>query len=180
MYFLKNKSEVAGYFQEYVNLLFTETGQRIHTLRADNGGEFMGNVFKSWLSEKGIRLETSTPHTPEHNGVAERANKTDVEAARSLLHAKHLDLELWGEAVACSVYILNRVSTKAAPNTPYQNWFGTKPDIAGLRIFGSQAFIHVPKEERRKLDSKSIPCIFVGYCTTQKGYRFWDPMTRRI
>ena len=60
----------------------------------------MGNVFKSWLSEKGIRLETSTPHTPEHNGVAERANKTDVEAARSLLHAKHLDLELWGEAVA--------------------------------------------------------------------------------
>ena len=40
--------------------------------------------------------------------------------------------------------------------------------------------IHVPKAERRKLDSKSIICFFVGYCTTQKAYRFWDPLTRKI
>jgi hypothetical protein len=103
-----------------------------------------------------------------------------MEAARCLIHAKNVPLELWGEAIACAVYTLNRVSTKTAPNTPYQNWFGTKPDVSNLRIFGSTAYIHVPKAERRKLDSKSVTCHFVGYCATQKAYRFWDPITRKI
>ena len=103
-----------------------------------------------------------------------------MEGARCLIHAKNIPLELWGEAIACAVYTLNRVSTKTAPNTRYQNWFGSKPDVSNLRIFGSTAYIHVPKAERRKLDSKSITCFFVGYCTTQKAYRFWDPLTRKI
>ncbi len=89
-------------------------------------------------------------------------------------------MELWGEAIACAVYTLNRVSTKTAPNTPYQNWFGTKPDVSNLRIFGSTAYIHVPKAERMKLDSKSITCSFVGYCTIQKTCRFWDQTSRKI
>ncbi len=180
VYFLKQKSEVADSFREYVNHLRTETGQMVHTLRADNGGEFIGHHFKEWLSNHGIKLETSAPHTPEQNGVSERANRTIMEAARSLIHAKNVPLELWGEAIACAVYTLNRVSTKTTPNTPYQNWFGTKPDVSNLRIFGSTAYIHVPKAERRKLDSKSVTCHFVGYCATQKAYRFWDPITRKI
>lgn len=61
VYFLKQKSEVADCFQEYVNLLRTETGQPIYTLRADNGGEFTGHQFKGWLSTNEIRLETSAP-----------------------------------------------------------------------------------------------------------------------
>jgi transposase InsO family protein len=173
VYFLKQKSDVADSFKDYVNILRTETGQPFHTLRADNGGEFNGHEFREWLSTNGIRLETSAPaHTPEQNGVSERANRTIMEGVRCLIHAKSIPLELWGEAIACAVYTLNRVSTKTVPNTPYQNWFGSKPDVSNLRIFGSTAFIHVPKLERRKLDSKSITCLFVGYCTTQKAYRF--------
>ena len=60
-----------------------------------------------------------------------------------------------------------------------KNWFGTKPDISNLRIFGSVAYVHIPKVERKKLDSKSISCLLVGYCTTQKAYRFWDQVARR-
>jgi hypothetical protein len=52
----------------------------------------MSLSFKIWLSEKGIRFESSAQHTPEQNGVAERANRTIVEAGQSLLHAKHLPL----------------------------------------------------------------------------------------
>lgn len=40
--------------------------------------------------------------------------------------------------------------------------------------------MHIPKAERRKLDKKSIRCIFVGYSQTQKAYRFWDPTTRTV
>ncbi len=180
VYFLKYKSEVADCFKDYAEHLHTETKQKIHTLRTDNGGEYTGHSFRAWLSEQGIRYETSAPHTPEQNGVSERANRTIVEGARSLLHAKHLPLELWGEAISCAVYVLNRVTSKAAPNTPFQNWYGTKPDVSNLRIFGSTAYIHVPKIERRKLDSKSLRCYFVGYSDSQKAYRFWDPISRKI
>jgi transposase InsO family protein len=166
--FLKQKSEVANSFEEYVNILRRDTGQPVHTLRADNGGEFTGHQFIEWLSTNGIRLESSAPHTPEQNGVLKRANRTFMEGVRCLIHARSIPPKLWGEA--CAVYRLNRVSTKTAP--PYQNWFGSKPDVSNLRIFGSTAYIHVPEAERRKLDSKSITCFFVGYCTTQKAYVF--------
>jgi transposase InsO family protein len=66
VYFLKFKSEVADHFKEYADHLYTETGQRIHTLRSDNGGEFTRQSFQEWMSKRGIRAETSTPHTPVH------------------------------------------------------------------------------------------------------------------
>lgn len=180
IYFLKQKSEVADSFKNYVGVLRSETGHLVHTLRADNGGEFTSSSFKAWLSDKAIKLETSAPHSPEQNGVSERANRTIVEGGRSLLHAKHLPLELWGEATSCAVYALNRVTSSKSLVTPYQSWYGKKPNISHLRIFGSTAFIHVPKAERRKLDSKSLKCYFVGYSLTQKAYRFWDPVGRKI
>jgi hypothetical protein len=180
VFFLKQKSDVPEFFKEYVNILRSETGNLIHTLRSDNGGEFMSLSFKIWLSEKGIRFESSAPHTPEQNGVAERVNRTIVEAGRSLLHAKHLPLELWGEAIACATYTLNRVSNSMSTTTPHQIWYGVKPNVSHLRIFGSIAFIHIPKADRRKLDSKSLKCYFVGYALTQKAYRFWDLNQRKI
>lgn len=54
------------------------------------------------------------------------------------------------------------------------------PDITTLEFFGSTAFVHIPKEERRKLDAKSKKCVFVGYSSTQKAWRFWDPVARAI
>ena len=81
-FFVKQKSEVSDSFEDYVNIMPTETGQPVHTLRADNGGEFIGHQFREWLSTNGIRLETSAPHSPEQNGVSERANRTIMEGPR--------------------------------------------------------------------------------------------------
>lgn len=64
--------------------------KHIHTLRTDTGGEFTGRSFRFWLSENGILLETSAPHTPEQNGVYETANRTIVEGSRCILHANEL------------------------------------------------------------------------------------------
>ena len=66
VYFSKLKSEVADHFKEYAEHLYTETGQRIHTRRSDNRGEFTRQSFQEWMSERGIRAETSAPRTPEH------------------------------------------------------------------------------------------------------------------
>ena len=49
-----------------------------------------------------------------------------------------------------------------------------------LRIFGCTAFPHVPKDERKKLNSKAAKCIFLGYGSETKGYRLYDPKQRRV
>jgi hypothetical protein len=64
--------------------------------------------------------------------------------------------------------------------TPYEIWFGEKPDLSHLKVFGTQVFIHIPDEKRKKLDEKSIEGILVGYCDTSKAYRIWDPATRTV
>lgn len=97
-----------------------------------------------------------------------------------MLHSKKLPLFLWAEAVACAVYTLNRVVSKAAPSTPYFAWHQTKPDVSNLRVFGCVAFVHVPASERQKLDPKSVKCIFLGYSLTQKAYRFWDGAAGKV
>ncbi len=75
-----------------------------------------------------------------------------------------------------SKQLVNGLQLPTNPLTPYEKWYGKKPDISHLPIFGLTAFIHVPKIERRKLESKSFKCYFVGYSLTQKAYRFWDPI----
>ena len=49
-----------------------------------------------------------------------------------------------------------------------------------LRVFCCRAFVHIPKDERSKLDVKVKPCIFLGYDHEEFGYRVWDPMSRKI
>jgi hypothetical protein len=95
---------------------------------------------------------------------------TEAKITNSRVFQGFCQLELWGKAIACAVYSLNRVSNSTSPLTPYENWYGKKPDISHLRIFGSTAFIHIPKAERRKLESKSFKCYFVEYTLTQKAY----------
>lgn len=63
VFFIRQKSDVAECFKSYVCQVRTETGNLINTLRADNGGEFIGHTFKQWLTDKEIHLETSAPYT---------------------------------------------------------------------------------------------------------------------
>jgi transposase InsO family protein len=104
VYFLKLKSETSESFKSFSLKIFTETGNKIETLRSDNGGEFTGQDFKDWMAVNGIRQQTSAAYTPEQNGKAERDHRTTVEAARSQIHAKGIPLKLWAEAVNHSVY----------------------------------------------------------------------------
>ncbi len=179
--FIKQKSEVFLLFKQFVKRVETEFGNPVDTLRSDNGGEYVGNDFKRWMLDQGIRHETSAPYTPQQNGVAERVNRTILESARSMLHSSSLPLELWAEAANCAVYILNRVATKAVEGkTPYEVWRGVKPNVSHIREFGSIVYVHIRKEKRDKFEPKSVKCIHVGYCETQKAFRAWDPNSKKV
>ncbi|KAI5332824.1 hypothetical protein L3X38_022953 [Prunus dulcis] len=120
-------------------------------------------------------------YTPQQNGVVERKNRTVVEMAKAMLHEKELPYYLWAEAVHTAVYILNRCPTKALRNkTPFEAYSTRKPGVAHLKVFGSVCFVHKPKESREKLDAKSTRGVFVGYATSEKGYRVFNPVTRKL
>ncbi len=89
-----------------------------------------------------------------------------------MIFAQGLGLEFWGEAVNTAVYIKNRCPTKALDSkTPQEAWSGKKPDGSHLKVFGCKAFAHVFDEKRTKLESKSMPCVFLEYYKGTKAYR---------
>ena len=104
-----------------------------------------------------------------------------MEMARSIIHAKDLPTKLWAEAVNTAVHILNRtINCQLGIETPYERWFREKPSVNHYRIFGSLAWIFVNKQQRTKLDPKSVKAFFVCYSSTSRAYRFWDPVTNKI
>jgi hypothetical protein len=155
IYFLRNKSEVFDKFKEFKALVENETEKKIKVLRTDNGGEFCRNEFEEFCKKCGIARQKTTPYTPQQNGVAERMNMTLMEKARSMLNDAELGQELWAEAVGTTCYLVNRSpSSTLDDKTPHEIWTGKKPSLEHLRVFGCDAYVHVPKENRSKLDNK--------------------------
>ncbi|CAB3985451.1 Retrovirus-related Pol poly from transposon TNT 1-94 [Paramuricea clavata] len=108
-------------------------------------------------------------------------NRTIQETAQSMIHNAGLDMKFWAEAVCTAVIVRNHCPTVAVDNiTPYECFNGKKPVMSNFKVFGCKAYMHVPKETRKKWDSKTKKCIFVGYSISSKGYRRYDPKTRTL
>ena len=181
VFIMKNKGEVLDKFKEFVNLAENVTGQRVKVLRSDNGGEYGSKEFIEFCKSRGIKKQITVPYTPQQNGVAERMNRTIVESVRSMLHKADLPLSFWAEAVATAVFLRNRSPTIHVHNaTPFECYYSRKPDVSFLRVFGCNAYVHVPEEKRKKLDKKSEKCIFIGYPNDAKGYKFYNPATKKM
>ena len=146
VYFLKNKSEAFDKFKIFRQLVENEVKEKIGTLTTDNGGEFNSNEFKTYCRENGIRRHLTNVYTPQQNGVVERMNRTLLGMARSMLTFKRLSPTYWAEAIDTVVYLRNRSPTASLDRiTPYEAWFGFKPQVKHLRVFGSVCYALVPK-----------------------------------
>ena len=136
-------------------MIENQTGKKIKILHLDQGGEYRLGEFMNFCKQHGIIQQFTVPHTPPQNGVAERKNRTLVECRRSMLQGKGLSNGLWAEAINTAVYLKNRSPTKCLGfKTPFEALFGLKPTVSYLRIFGSKAYAHIPKADRKKLDPK--------------------------
>ena len=96
--------------------------------------------------------------------------------ARSMLKSKKLPKEFWEKVVARAVYLSNRSLTRSVwEKTPQEVWSGRKPSISHMRVFGTISHVHIPNERRTKLDDKSERFIFIGYGSSSKGYKLYNP-----
>ena len=138
-------------------------------------GEFTSTEFERYLREEGIKHKYTIPKTPQQNGVSKQMNHTLVKAVRSMLVDAELPHRFWAEALSTAAYLVNRSPTKAlGDKTPFEAWYGKKPSVEHLKVFGCIAYSHVAKDERKKLDPKAKKCIFLGYTAQSKGYCLYD------
>ncbi|CAH9073666.1 unnamed protein product [Cuscuta europaea] len=185
IYFLKSKDEVCDKFTSFYAMIQNQFKTSIQIFRSDNGGEFVNSQMKLFFQSKGIIHQTSCPHNPEQNGVAERKNRLLLEMTRALIIESHVPKYFWLEALATSTYLINRLLTKILKiKTPLETLseHTTIPQPLTLqpKVFGCTVYVHVPKTHRDKLDPCAEKCVFVGYGVNKKGYRCYDPQTRRM
>jgi len=180
IYFLKAKDEVLSKFKEFKALTENHSEKRIKTLRSDNVGEFTSGEFNDLCKEAGIKRELTT-YNPKQNGVAERKNRTIMEAVKAMLYDQDLPMYLWAEAARTTVFVQNRMPHREIGNkTPNELFTGKKPEVSHLRIFGCPVYVHVPKDNRSKLDPSGKKGVFVGYSDSTKGYRVHFPGLKKI
>lgn len=182
VYFLKRKSDSLQFFKVFCNEVETTTGYRVKILRTDGGLEFCNADFKSFLGSRGIRLCTSAPYRPQQNGRIERENRTVIESARSMLHARNCPQFLWAEAVNTAVYALNKTVPSNSENfkSPYEMWYKRKPNVSHMRPFGVKAYVYIPNHFRAKFDKTASEAILVGYDGDSGNYRLYDSKKNKV
>ncbi|GKD15672.1 retrovirus-related pol polyprotein from transposon TNT 1-94 [Tanacetum coccineum] len=136
---------------------------------------------KKKKEEKRKRREFSVARTPQQNGVAERKNRTLIEAARTMLADSLLPTVFWAEAVNTACYVLNRVLvTKPHNKTPYELIIGRPPSISFMRPFGCPVTILNTLDPLGKFDGKAEEGFLVGYSVNSKAFRVFNSQTRKV
>ncbi|GKA48455.1 ribonuclease H-like domain-containing protein [Tanacetum coccineum] len=119
---------------------------KVKVIRCDIGTEFKNKVMNQFCEMKGIKREFSFARTPQQNGVAERKNRTLIEAARIMLADSKLLTTFWTEAVNTACYVQNRVLViKPHNKTPYElflgSLYGNSTNSKAFRVFNSRTRI---------------------------------------
>ncbi|KAL0744719.1 hypothetical protein Bca101_101224 [Brassica carinata] len=178
---IQTKDRVLEAFRNFQTYVTNHYHAKIKILRSDNGGEYTSHAFKQHLSQHGILHQTSCPYTPQQNGVAERKNRHLMEVARSLMFQSNVPKRFWSDAVATACYLINRTPTKILnEKAPFEVLNKYKPVLDYLKVFGCLCFVLKPGEMRNKLEARSTKAVFIGYSSTQKGYKCYDPIARRV
>lgn len=180
--FLKSKDETLECIKDFIALAVNETGNKLKTLHTDNGLEFVNSGMQELLKKHGICHQRTVAYAPEQNGSAERENRTIVEAARAMIYTRNLPLKLWAEAANTAVHILNCAGKSTIEDkVPSELWFGRITNLEKTIVFWSDRLCTVPKEKRRKLDSKAVRGYFIGYHIKHiKGFRIWFPNKDKV
>ncbi|GJW91645.1 retrovirus-related pol polyprotein from transposon TNT 1-94 [Tanacetum coccineum] len=141
---------------EYSRMVENQNDVKVKQIRTNNGTEFRNHELESFCDEKGISQNFSSPYTLEQNGVAERKNKTLIEAARTMLNGSVLSKHFWTKAVRIACCTQNKsISVKRHDKTPYEIFRERIPDISYFHMFGCPVFIHNHKDHLGKFDAKA-------------------------
>ena len=144
LHLLRQKSEAFAAYQDFEAWCRTQHNAVVKVLHSDCGGEYLGKEFIMYLKVAGTKQKLTVHDTPQHNGIAERLNRTLLEKVRAMMHESSLPCMLWGKAVCHAVWLKNRTPTKALNGgTPLEAATGQKPDLSRACVWGSCIWVRV-------------------------------------
>jgi hypothetical protein len=139
------------------------TGRKLVRLHSDGGKEFINSGLESFLKDNGTELTTTTPDTPEFNGLVERMNQQLVTMARCMLNHSNSPPHLWSHAIMYASHIYNNsVQPSNGGHIPITLMDkNRKPTLDHIKVFGSDC--HVLVARRGKLSKRTQPAVFIGF-----------------
>jgi transposase InsO family protein len=141
IYFFEFKSETQQTVKDFATKVEHQFNTTILTIRSDNGNEFKNYSLNEFFSDAGIKHQYSAAYTPQQNGVAERKNRTIMDAARTMLVEFKSPCNFWAKAINTACHATNQLYLRKNLNmTPYEILTGQKPNITYFRVFGCKCF----------------------------------------
>nr|GEV82450.1 ribonuclease H-like domain, reverse transcriptase, RNA-dependent DNA polymerase [Tanacetum cinerariifolium] len=94
---MEHKDAIYPILRDFINLVEKQLNEKVKAITCDNGTEFKNAYMIELYGSKGIKREYSNAKTPQQNRVAERKNRTLIEAARTMLADSELPTMFWTE-----------------------------------------------------------------------------------
>jgi hypothetical protein len=151
-----------------------DRNRALSRVRSDN--EFHTTKFNDWCIQRNIHHEPTIPYTPEQNGLSERQNQTLMTRVRSVMTLTDVPIQAWTEIAYAVIWLKNRSPVTNRGQTPYELWYGEKPDLSRVKILGSRCFVKLPSEKLKKFHDRTVERILVGY-EGRNFYRVWESFT---
>ncbi|GJR41900.1 putative ribonuclease H-like domain-containing protein [Tanacetum coccineum] len=181
VFFFATKDETSGILKAFITKIENQLDHKVKLIRSDNRTEFKNSIMNQFCEMNGIKREFSVAMTPQQNGVAERKNKTLIEAAKTMLVDSKLPTTFWAEAVNTACYLLNRVLViKPHNKTPYELIRGRPPLIDFMKPFGCPVTILNTRDHLGKFDGKTDEGYFVRYSVVSKAMKVFNKRTRIV
>jgi len=177
---LTSKAEAPLALQAWERARELEVGTKVGIYRSDNG-ELKSTAMHEWLLSRGTQHQFTAPYTSAQNGRVERLHRTLMGKARAMRSACNAPVNRWDEFVLTACYLTNRTPVASqAGHTPYERWFGHKPNLSHLREIGCRAFVLIQSQHNPKVYNRSLECVLIGYSPDSKAYRCYHRASHKV
>jgi hypothetical protein len=145
-------------------------------IRCNQGGKLARShaLIDMALTEFGYKVESTGADSPSQNGQAEKWNDVFAVTTRALLYGVALEPKYWSVALLHAVYLHNRCVYSHTGITPFEGWWGVKPNLKYLKLFGARVCVKRTGDRRSKLDKHDFSGLFLGYTSTDQNIRYLD------
>ena len=188
VFLMKRKNEIVEKLSELLALIrsFPSRASKfvVKMLHSDNA--YIARELKEFCLTQGITQTFSPPYTPNQNGLSERTGGVLIQKARTLmLDSSFLRFYpyLWPDAVKTACLLRNVSPQKHLSVTPFEALHGLPPNLSSIRVFGCQAFAHIPAQVRvqsQKFEARALSGYNLGFDSENQSYRIWIPSSQTI
>lgn len=181
---LKSKAAtgILEHLKEFVEFISTQTKNKypVTTLLTDNGTEYVNDLIKTYLLKNGIVHKTSSPYTPQQNGIAERKNRYLSECTRACMIQYNLDDYFWGEILLSVNHVQNRLTHRKTEISPFEALFGRKATVNYFKSLGQRVYVLKSDLSGKKTKARFDEAILLGYDENSPQFKVWNVATDKL